>query len=109
MRYIDKVKISTDIEWLREELQKSQNLNKELHRRLQKCEGADTRLEILKDRIKHLERQLFDSIEFYKNYSSRVEGEFQKKFWKLWYKIEALPWIIRKTFGLDFATYCCIK
>lgn len=45
MYHQNKIANETDIEYLRAQLAASQKLNQELHRRVQRCEGADTRLE----------------------------------------------------------------
>lgn len=43
-KHIEKIKSTQNVEWLKKQLLKSYETNDRLHRRLQKCEGADIRL-----------------------------------------------------------------
>jgi hypothetical protein len=51
MHHRNKLENETDLEYLRSELAASQKLNRELHRRMQYCEGSDIRLKYIRERM----------------------------------------------------------
>jgi hypothetical protein len=53
MHHQNKIANETDVEYLRAELASSQKLNQELHRRVQRCEGADARIDYMRDNMEN--------------------------------------------------------
>lgn len=90
MYYRDKIMISNDLEWLRQQLLDAQNLNRELHRRLQSCEGGDLRLEEMRSRMtKELATQAKHT-----DYHRQQSKSWASKFYNIQRKCEALPtWV----------------